>query len=415
MPENIFIQNSSLALVLGFILGLQREMRNYRTESKEFGGGRTFAIIAFLGYLSAFLGGFSPYFLPFSFLVIGSLLVVAKITLANSEKPRGSTTEFSALSAFLIGSMLNFIEPKFVVFSAVVLLLVLNLKDKIQELEKYIGKDDLNAAILFLTMSFVVLPVLPDKTIDSFGLFNPYKIWLMVVLIAGISFAGYIAVRVLGTDRGIVFTGLIGGLVSSTAVALSLSKKASAVPSASGKIAVGIMLASTVMIVRATLLVSLFNANLLADMWFAFAATFVVAAGVVVYYFFKNKTEDFKGVEIEYKNPFDLKEAMILGLSFGAIVALVKLSKEYVGNSGIYVVSILSGITDVDAIILSLSQVAGNGLEFSVAAFGIMAAVSSNGASKFMICFFTGSKELVKTVAVYYFAVTLTFAAALYI
>lgn len=415
MPENIFIQNSSLALVLGFIIGLQREMRNYRTESKEFGGGRTFAIIAFLGYLSAFLGGFSPYFLPFSFLVIGSLLVAAKITLANSEKPRGSTTEFSALSAFLIGSMLNFIEPKFVVFSAVVLLLVLNLKDKIQELEKYIGKDDLNAAILFLTMSFVVLPVLPDKTIDSFGLFNPYKIWLMVVLIAGISFAGYIAVRVLGTDRGIVFTGLIGGLVSSTAVALSLSKKASAVPSASGKIAVGIMLASTVMIVRATLLVSLFNANLLADMWFAFAATFVVAAGVVVYYFFKNKTEDFKGVEIEYKNPFDLKEAMILGLSFGAIVALVKLSKEYVGNSGIYVVSILSGITDVDAIILSLSQVAGNGLEFSVAAFGIMAAVSSNSASKFMICFFAGSKELVKTVAVYYSAVTLTFAAALYI
>ena len=142
MPENIFIQNSSLALVLGFIIGLQREMRNYRTESKEFGGGRTFAIIAFLGYLSAFLGGFSPYFLPFSFLVIGSLLVVAKITLANSEKPRGSTTEFSALSAFLIGSMLNFIEPKFVVFSAVVLLLVLNLKDKIQELEKYIGKVD---------------------------------------------------------------------------------------------------------------------------------------------------------------------------------------------------------------------------------------------------------------------------------
>jgi uncharacterized membrane protein (DUF4010 family) len=402
MLENGFIQSSVIALLLGFIIGIQRELRHIG-NSHDFGGSRTFAIISFIGFLSAFLSGYSPYFLLAAFLSTSLLLIAYNIASGVGEKQRGTTTEFSALSAFLLGSLLNFIDAKFVIFCAIVLLLILNLKDKIQELEKYIGKDDLNAAVLFLTMTFVVLPILPEHPVDALGLFNLYSIWLMVVLIAGISFAGYIAVRIYGSGKGIVLTGFLGGLVSSTAVTLSLSRKALGNEIASQKLAVGVMLASTVMLARAMLLIFLFNQNLASGVVIAFMATFVLSLSVAAFFYHKSKTAN-EGVasDIEYKNPFDIKEALVLGLFFGAIIALVKLSKEYVGDSGIYAVSFLSGITDVDAIIMSLSGVAGSELTFKVASVGIVIAVITNSVSKFLICYFVGTKGMAKAVGIYY-------------
>jgi uncharacterized membrane protein (DUF4010 family) len=401
MLESGFIQHTVLALLLGFIIGIQREMRNHNGTAHDFGGSRTFAIISFIGFLSAFLSGFSPYFLLVAFLSITFLLIAYDAVSCSGDK-RGTTTEFSALTAFLLGALLNFMDSKFVVFCAIILLLILNLKDKIQELEKYIGKDDLNAAVLFLTMTFVVLPILPNQPIDDFGLFNPYGVWLMVVLIAGISFAGYIAVRVFGSGRGIVLTGLLGGLVSSTAVTLSLSKKAAASTLASQKLAVGVMIASTVMLARALLLVFLFNQHLASTVFIAFVATFILALAIVALFYHKSKEANLGGTEIEYKNPFELKEALILGIFFGSIIALVKLSKEYIGDSGIYAVSFISGISDVDAIIMSLSEIAGKTLIPQVASFGIAIAVIANSISKLLISYFVGTKEMAKTLGVYY-------------
>lgn len=402
MFESAFIQNSFLALVLGFVIGIQREMRTHYNNYKEFGGSRTFAIISFIGYLSAFISGFSQFFMIAAFLATGLIIIASNVISQINEKQRGMTTEFSALTAFLIGALLNFMEHKYVIFCAVVLLLILNLKDKIQELEKYIGKDDLNAAVLFLAMTFVVLPVLPDKTIDDFGLFNPYNVWLMVVLIAGISFAGYITVRIFGSGKGIVLTGLLGGLVSSTVVTISLSRKAAANNEISQKAAVGIMLASTIMLVRATLIISIFNRALLDSLFLAFAVAFVISLGVVAFFYLRSKQEEFKTMEIEYKNPFDLKEALILGLFFGLVIALVKLAKEYVGDSGVYVVSFVSGISDVDAIILSLSDIAGRDIDIRVASIGIAAAVITNNVTKFLIAYSIGTRGLAKTVGFYY-------------
>ncbi len=414
MLESIFIQNSFIAIVLGFIIGIQREMRNYSIGTKDFGGSRTFAIISFIGFLSAFLTGFSAFFLLAAFLAVTFMLLASNVVSGINEKQRGTTTEFSALAAFLLGALLNYLEPKFVIFCAIALLLLLNIKDKIQELEKYIGKQDLAAAVLFLAMTFIVLPVLPDKAIDSLGLFVPYNVWLMVVLIAGISFAGYIAVRVFGAGKGIVLTGLLGGLVSSTAVTISLSRKAAANSSVSQKVAVGIMLASSVMLARALLLVFLFNQALLSNIVIAFSVAFVVSLVVAGYFYFRSKQESFESVDIEYKNPFDLKEALILGLFFGIVIALVKLSKEYVGDSGVYAVSFISGISDVDAVILSISQIAGQTLDLQVASYGVVIAVITNNFSKLAVCYFIGTKELAKTAGVYYLTTCAALAALIF-
>jgi uncharacterized membrane protein (DUF4010 family) len=414
MLESVFIQNSFIAIILGFIIGIQREMRNYSTGTKDFGGSRTFAIISFIGFLSAFLSGFSAFFLLAAFLAITLMLVASNVVSGINEKQRGTTTEFSALAAFLLGALLNYLEPKFVIFCAITLLLLLNLKDKIQELEKYIGKEDLNAAVLFLTMTFVVLPVLPDRAIDTLGLFVPYNVWLMVVLIAGLSFAGYIAVRVFGAGKGIVLTGLLGGLVSSTAVTISLSRKAAANNSVSQKVAVGIMLASTVMLARALLLVFLFNQALMYKVITAFVIAFIASLFVTGYFYFRSKWESFESVDIEYKNPFELKEAMILGLFFGVVIALIKLSKEFVGDSGVYIVSFVSGISDVDAVILSISQIAGQTLDLQAASYGIVIAVITNNISKLAVCYFMGTKELAKTAGIYYLTACVTLAALIF-
>ncbi len=414
MLESTFIQHSFLAIVLGFIIGIQREMRNYSAGTKDFGGSRTFAIISLIGYLSAFLSGFSVYFLMAAFLSVSAMLIAANVGGFSGEKQRGTTTEFSALAAFLLGALLDYIDFKFVIFCAVALLLLLNLKDKIQELEKYIGKEDLNAAVLFLTMTFVVLPILPDKAIDDFGLFVPYNVWLMVVLIAGISFAGYIAVRIFGTGKGIVLTGLLGGLISSTAVTLSLSRKAAASEGVSQKVAVGIMLASTVMLARALLLVFLFNKTLMYELIYAFVAAFAASVVVAGYFYYKSKKDSLESINVEYKNPFDLREALILGLFFGVVIALVKLSKEFIGDSGIYAVSFISGITDVDAIILSLSEIAGKTIDLNVAGYGIVIAVVTNSISKLMICYFVGTKELAKVAGIYYFIACATLASLVF-
>lgn len=414
MLESAFIQNSFIAIVLGFIIGIQREMRNYAVGTKDFGGSRTFAIISFIGFLSAFLGGFSAFFLLAAFLAVTLMLVATNVVSGINEKQRGTTTEFSALTAFLLGALLNYIEPKFVIFCAIALLLLLNLKDKIQELEKYIGKKDLDAAVLFLAMTFIILPVLPSKAIDNFGLFVPYDVWLMVVLIAGLSFAGYISVRAFGAGKGIVLTGLLGGLVSSTAVTISLSRKAAANANVSQKVAVGIMLASTVMLARALLLVFLFNQALMYKLITAFVIAFVASVCVAGYFYFRSKQESFESVDIEYKNPFDLKEALVLGLFFGIVIALIKLSKEFVGDSGVYAVSFISGLSDVDAVILSISQIAGHTLDLQVASYGVVIAVITNNISKLMICYFMGTKELAKTAGIYYLTACATLAALVF-
>jgi uncharacterized membrane protein (DUF4010 family) len=236
----------------------------------------------------------------------------------------------------------------------------------------------------------------------------------MVVLIAGISFAGYIAVRVFGSGKGIVLTGLLGGLISSTAVTLSLSRKAAANPELSQKVAVGIMLASTIMLARALFVIFLLNQALLHHLIVAFVIAFCASIAVAVYFYYKSKKDSFEDTPIEYKNPFELKEAVLLGLFFGLIIALVKLSKEYIGDSGVYAVSFISGISDVDAIILSLSGVAGNTIGISVAGFGVAIAVITNNISKFLICYFIGTKELAKTAGIYYLTACVTLGALVF-
>jgi uncharacterized membrane protein (DUF4010 family) len=400
--DPLFIQNSVLSLVLGLLIGLQREMHViYSHKTKDFGGDRTFAMIALFGYLSSWFSAYSPHFISVAAAITGLLLIAAYVINSMSVSDKGSTTEFSALVTFVIGAMLPFVPLIFPVFLTMVVLLVLNLKDKIQEYEQTITKQDLSAAIMFMVMTFAILPIVPDKPIDPMGLVNLYRIWIMVVLVAGISFFGYIAIRFFGTAHGIGVAGLFGGLISSTAVAMSMARRVHENGFLVKNLAIGIALASSMMLIRAGIEMWVINPELTRPFILPIAVGTLFGFGYIGMLYLTSKREHITQ-EIEFKNPFDLKEALLMGIVFGITLALIKVANQYVGDMGVYAIASLSGIADVDAIILSLSSLAKNGLSPSTAHYAILIAIITNTLTKTALVLFLGKGALFRLVVMYY-------------
>ena len=398
--DTLVFQNIIIAIVLGLLIGLQREMNLlYANRQKDFGGARTFALIALIGYLSAWLNASAPYLLIASTSVLGALLMGAYI-LNRTPTENGMTTEFSALVVFLIGALLAYEKMALAVFVAMSVLFILNLKEKIQTYEKVIEKQDLSAMILFLMMSFVILPLFPDEPLDPWGYFNLYNIWLMVVLVAGISFLGYIAVRLVGAKHGIGLAGLLGGIVSSTAVALSLARRSKENPSLSKNLAIGVGLACSIMLFRIYIELLIINAVLAHEILYPV----LIASGVGYLYlgFLYVTTEKEKIIqETVFKNPFQLSEALILGVLFGAVIALVKFANTSFGELGVYIISFISGLTDTDAIALSLASLSNNGLDATTALNAITLAIIANSLLKSLIVFLLGTRRIASYVGGY--------------
>lgn len=391
--NTLVFQNIILSIVLGLLIGLQREMNIlYSNRQKDFGGARTFAMIGLIGYLSALLNSHIPFFLIIATIVLGALLIGAYIV-NSSPTENGMTTEFSALIVFLAGVMLAFERAMLSVFIVIVILFILNLKEKIQTYEKVIEKEDLSAAILFLVMSFVILPLFPNHPLDPWGYFNFYQIWMMVVLVAGISFLGYIAVRVIGLKHGIGLAGFVGGLVSSTAVSLSFARRAKESPTLSKNLAIGICLACSIMLIRLFAEIAVINAELARSILMPVCIASLLGYTFLGYLYF-TASKDNIVQETTFKNPFKLSEALVLGLFFGAVIALIKFADTYSGNSGVYVVSFFAGIADTDAIALSLAALAQNGLASNTAINALMLAMIANSLVKFIITLILGTRTI---------------------
>lgn len=406
--DMLIFQNVIIAMVLGFAIGLQREMNIlYFNRKEDFGGARTFSIIGLMGYLSAWLSTYVPHYFIVATLVLGALLIGAYIV--NSDpKEKGVTTEFSAVLTFMIGGILVFYPPMFPVFVGIVILFVLNIKDKIKQYEKAIEKKDLSAAIIFLMMTFVVLPILPDRAIDIWGYLNLYKIWLMVVLVAGISFFGYIAVRFIGPTHGIRLAGFFGGLVSSTAVALSMGRRGKENPSLSKDLALGVILACSIMLIRALIEIYVINTALAMKLLIPVIVATIFGYAYILYLFFTVKTETIIQ-EITFKNPFELNEALILGLIFGVVLALVKFSDHLFGDLGVYFVSFVAGIADIDAVVLSLASFVKTDLSSTTALNAIITAIVANSITKLALVAFLGNRVMAYYVGIYFVIMLTTF------
>jgi len=384
------------ALAVGFMIGLQRSIAHGRRGEPVIMGSRTFALIALLGYLGAWLEEFQKGLLPAVFAAAALLIAGAYAAKVWRTKRLGLTTPVAALTALLLGAMPFYDLGRYALFIAVVVVLLLEIKPKLRRLEESLSPEDINAVLLLLVMSFVILPLLPDRFVGPYNLINPYKTWLMAILIASISFIGYIAIKFLGHRYGIFVTGAAGGLISSTAVTISLSRLYRAAPHLLKSFAGGIAIACTFMFLRVLVEAALVNPQLAARL----AIPYLLASGVglgYVYYLYRasgSAQVEWRGEGLQ-TNPLQLSEAIKFAILFGIIYGAIHLAKERFGDAGVYLVSLISGVTDVDAITLSLSQMAREGsLAERAAMAGIVIASATNSIVKLALAYLIGGARL---------------------
>jgi uncharacterized membrane protein (DUF4010 family) len=391
--ENLILQ-FLIAIALGALIGLEREYARFRRRGHIFAGVRTFPLIALLGALAAYLGEqVSIWILIVSIGLIGSLIIVAYFSLVHMDRRHsGATSEVAGLLTFFIG-MLTFYGPiRFAVALAVILTIILHLRSVLHHFAKKISPKEMADTITYAVLAFIILPFLPNEWYGPLDLFNPFVLWLMVVLISGISFFGYALMKWFG-EKGVGLAGILGGLVSSTAVTLSFANRSK--KGAAKALALGVILANSIMFIRVLVEVFIINRPLFIKLLLPFL-TLASISGIFSYYLWQN-VKQVKG-KIDLKSPLSLKSALEFGALFALILALVKVADFYLASRGVYVVSLISGIADVDAITVSLSQLAKTTLDLETATKGILLAALTNVSVKGGMSWFIGGKQFRKYV-----------------
>jgi len=366
------------ALGLGVLIGLERERTQPETR---FAGVRTFGLISLAGAMGAYVDGAlaRPALALALFGAVAALVVVSAVVTAR-QGDIGITTEISALLAFLLGYLCVYGNVTLAAGLGVASGGVLALKEWLHGLARRIETADVSATLKFAIVTVIILPLVPN---ESFGpapldVINPYTIWWMVVLISGLNFASYLLVKVIGAEHGIGLTGLLGGLVSSTAVTLGFAQRSRTQPEQASALALGILLAWTVMFFRVVLLVLVIEPALAGRLALGLGALGTLSLAMVYWLHWQRGSAQRASVSAG-GNPFELGAAIRFGLLFGVVTFAAKAAQIYLGDAGLYLAGALAGLTDVDAIALSMAQLAQNEPASQLAAARtILIAVLSN-------------------------------------
>ena len=384
-----------ISLLLGFMVGMQRTMSRLPKGEQHFAGSRTFALIALIGYLSGWLGETIDGFIFAATAVVGLLVGTSYYLKVTRFHKTGMTTQVAAIVTFFLGLMIYAHLEHYAIFIAVLMVVLLEIKPRLEAFEAQLSSADISAAVLLLAMSFVVLPVLPNEMVGPYRLFNPYMTWLMAVIIAAISFVGYAAVKLLGHKRGVFITGAAGGLVSSTAVAVSLSRMYAGQPNGLDNYAGGVAIACTFMYLRVLFEAAVISPDLAVVLAPAYASAAVVGLAFTRYLYTRADATDIRLEEQRFvKNPLQLSEALKFGLLFGVVYGAIAFTQHRFGDIGVYFVSLVSGITDVDAVTLSLSELAKREkIGMATAMHGVIIASVVNSLVKLgIVCWIGGTK-----------------------
>lgn len=389
----------AVALAAGALIGSERQQSQVGRRVGDFGGVRTFPLLAVLGAVGALL---HPVLGPwFVITLLGAVVVVLGISQARTRgDDLGVSSEVAAIVTFALGAlagsvelMANELRYLLVLGVAATTMALLALKRPLHGFIAKVSNDDVYATVKFVLLSLVVIPLLPDRAYGPLDVLNPRKIGLMTALVAGVSFAGYVVARIVGSRRGLLLTGIVGGLVSSTALTLALSSRAKKEPALAPLCTLGIVAACSTMFARILFIVAILHWPLLETL--ALPVGSMAAAGyayVAVAYRSGRDTGSIE--EVSYRNPFELSEAVKFGLLYGLILFVAKAAEQYVGPRGIYASAFLAGLTDVDATTISLTELHRSGTNATVAAPGILIAAFTNTFIKAGIATFVGGRPL---------------------
>ena len=350
------LQSLATALALGLLVGLQREWVQSRMA-----GIRTFALVALFGGLSGLLANaFGGWVVAAALIALAALILPGILAERTSQEPDyGLTTEMAMFVMFATGVITMLGQRLVAVIVAGSVMVLLQSKKPLHNMVRRIGEDDLREIARLVLAGLVILPVLPDRDMGYLGVLNPFSIWLMVVLIVGISLAAYLAGKFLGGERGAALAGVLGGLISSTATTASLARRSRQRTAPATGLAAIMLIASAIVFVRVMAEVIVTAPSHLKGLLPPLVAMMAWFGAVAfVAYRISRKSGS---PAAEESPPSELKSAVLFGLLYAVVLLIVATAREHFGRSGLYVAAALSGLTDMDAITLSTSSLVNSG------------------------------------------------------
>lgn len=366
------------SLALGLLIGLERE----RSPAAK-AGLRTFSLVALAGTLGALLSQKTgaPWVLGAGLLLMGGMMVASYFKDDEAEDP-GTTTIAAIVVCYGLGAMVWYGMEQLAVTLAILTTALLYFKPELRDATRSLTRLDLVSILQFAVLSFVILPILPDQDYGPYKALNPYQIWWMVVLISGLSLAGYAALRIAGQRHGSLLTGLFGGIASSTATTLAFSRHSRDSANMTGMAALIILLANWVVLVRLAVLVAVLQPALLRPMLTLLGGGALTGLAML-YLFWRRLAEKPSTPVLEMKNPTELRAALGFGLLYAGVLFAAAWLSDWVGSHGVYAVALVSGLTDVDAITLSSLRLFGLGnLQAEQVATAVLLALLANIAFK---------------------------------
>lgn len=389
-----------VAVLVGFLIGLDRERAAARKEHRLFAGVRTFPLIALAGAVPMLVMDLTgPALLVASFLAVAAVAVVAYIR-GSATGDIGATTEIAALATFLLGALAGAGQLVVAAATGVAVAILLVAKPRLEAFSRALTEEELSATLELAVVSVIVLPLLPNRGYGPWEVLNPFEIWVVVVLVSALSFTGFVAMRLLGERRGITVAGVVGALVSSTAVTVAMATQARRAKSLAAVAAAAAVLASTIMGLRVLVLVGVVNAGIVPRLLPVIGA--MVAAGAVAAWILTTKAgkSETESSSASLSNPFSLKPALTFGAVYALILLGVRAAQQYFGSSGMYGAAVLAALADVDAVSIAFARSGPIAGEWHAPALAVTIAVVTNTLAKLGIALVMGAGVFRRYVAV---------------
>lgn len=385
------------SLAIGLFIGLERE----RSPSAK-AGLRTFALVALFGTLAAMLSERteSPWFLAAGLLIVGAMVIAAYLrTRDDNTIDPGTTTVAAIIICYGLGAIVWYGDTKLALMLAIVTTILLYFKTELHGMTQKLDRRDLVSILQFAVLTFIILPILPDENIGPYQTINLYQIWLMVVLISGVSLMGYVALRLLGERHGAVLLGLFGGLVSSTATTLVYTKLSRNSQYFMQLAIVVIMIANLMVLIRLAIVCSVVSPGILPKLLPVLASGLLLGLSATVYWW-KRLAEHNNIPAPEISNPAELRTAASFGLLYAVVLLFAAWLSDIAGSRGLYAVALITGLTDVDAITLTSLRLFEMGkLQDSETVMAIALSILSNIVFKLGMIYFVGNTLIAKRCA----------------
>ena len=385
------------SLALGLLIGLERGWRERElSDGGRVAGLRTFALTGLLGGLLASLfDDFGPWPLLGGLVGVSMLLAVSYRAASKSSGNLSITSAVAMLLTLVLGAIAARGAIALALAAAVIVAVLLDLKPTLHRWLHLIDHRELTAALQLLVLSVVILPNLPDQGFGPYQALNPYRLWWAVVLIAGLSLAGHVAMRITGAQRGVFWTGVLGGLASSTAATLTLARHARKQPALAVAAAAGILAACAVMFVRMAVLAVSIQPALALAVGVPLVVTGLVMFGLAIWQWRRRGAAVASEADMEPVAPFDLGTALGFGAFLAVMAVLIPAAQQWLGTPGVYALAALSGVADVDATVISVSRLHGSsGLSATTTVLALALTALTNMVTKAAIAWSTGGAVL---------------------